>query len=116
MNVDGGGAYDVVRVQVASLEEYAATLQDHIVGLGEANKDFKASPTFGGAGFVEASGVDTRHTEVFVQMQQLLQNVRDVIVLTKQALATNAANYSGADGSASERANEVASQLDAEVR
>jgi hypothetical protein len=90
MIVEGGGAYDVVRVQVASLEEYAASLQHHISGLQEARGDFKASPAFGGAGFVEASGVLDRHTEVFTQMQGLLQNVRDVITASKQALADNA--------------------------
>jgi hypothetical protein len=113
MLVDGAGAGDLIRVQLASLEEYAGQLESQIHAVQAASARFggTSNPVWGGAGFGEAAGLEQRHQQVLGQMRDLLAKVHDGIRIAKIAAHTVSANYQGADAFAKAKLDDVDSAL-----
>jgi len=107
----GGGAYDVVRVQIASLEDYAAELAEQIQALADRKDAFSPHPAFGGGGFAEAAGLGQRHDAVLKLMRTLLGQVQEGIATGQAAAQEIAAKYQGTDAFAAARLADVTAAM-----
>ncbi len=102
---DGGAAYRLVRVQLASLQDYAAQLEGQITAMEKNIARLDRRPAWGSFG--QARDISRRHDQALDEMRALLIKVQEGITIARAAAETIAERYSGADEFSRARLDDV---------
>ncbi len=105
-----GGAGSVVRVQVRSLQDYAAQLEHQIDAMSGSSAHLNGRPGWGQFG--QAYDLVDAHDQALLKMKDLLNQVLDGVVIAHDAARTIGSRYTHADEFHRTRLSEVTNALE----